>query len=186
MDSFLIWLLALAALALAFGPILYFLPSKKDRRLAALRTEARRLGLQVELRPVPKLDAGANERVTAGGRQRSPTHPSVCYWLALPLATAPLDPWRLLRGPSGWVADAELPPPEDLAARLLPLFDPLPEDAVAVEHRNRSLGCCWLERFPAGTETVASLKAALMDIAKALAAWGEQAFQGERAGERIG
>lgn len=186
MDSFLIWLLALAALALAFGPILYFLPSKKDRRLAALRTEARRLGLQVELRPVPKLDAGANERVTAGGRQRSPTHPSVCYWLALPLATAPLGSWRLLRGPSGWVADAELPPPADLAARLLPLFDPLPEDAVAVEHRNRSLGCCWLERSPAGTETVASLKAALMDIAKALAAWGEQAFQGEQAGERIG
>ena len=186
MGNFLIWLLALAALALAFGPILYFLPSKKDRRLAALRTEARRLGLQVELRPVPKQDAGADERVTAGGRRRSPTHPSVCYWLALPLATAPLDPWRLLRGPSGWVADAELPPPADLAARLLPLFDPLPEDAVAVEHRNRSLGCCWLERFPAGTETVASLKAALTDIAKTLAAWGEQAFQGEQAGERIG
>ena len=177
MDNFLIWLLVLAALAVAFGPILCFLPSKKDRRLARLRAEARRLGLQVELRPAPKLDASADERVTAGGRRRSPTHPSVCYWLALPPAAAAPEPWRLLRGPAGWVADADLPPPADLATRLLPLLEPLPEDAVALEHRSRSLGCCWLESFPAGAETAACLKAALTAIAKALAAWNAQAFQ---------
>lgn len=183
MNDLLIWLLVLAALALAFGPILCFLPSKKDRRLAALRAEARRQGLRVELQPVPKLDAGADERVTAGGRQRSPTHPSVCYWLALPPAIEPLDPWRLLRGPGGWAADADRPPPPpDLAVRLLPLFDKLPDDAVAVEQRGQSLGCCWLESFPAGIETVASLKAALADMAKELAPWEGQAFQSEPRG----
>lgn len=182
MENLLIWLLVLAALALAFGPILLFLPSGKDRRLAALRAEARRQGLRVELRPVPKLAAGADERVTAGGRQRSPMHPSVCYWLALPLAAEPLDPWRLLRGPRGWAADADRPPPPDLTVRLQPLFGKLPDDAVAVEQRGQSLGCCWLESFPAGSETVASLKAALTDIAKELAPWHGQACRSERTG----
>ena len=230
MDDFGIWLIIVAALAVVVGPVFVLLPSKKERRLAALRTEARRLGLSVELRPVPNLGADLEERVSAGGRARTPMHPSVRY--ALPLAleidrrpekspdrspsvgatqaeqttpatssvstigpyspsaktsagqtttvasSAPVsdaaDNWRLLRGPAGWVADAEAPPPTELAAQLLPLLDQLPDDAVALDRLGRSLGCCWLESFPAQADSVADLKTALTAIAKAVAAWETQ------------
>ena len=202
-GDFWIWLIVFAALAVALGPVFVLLPSKKERRLAALRAEARRLGLSVELQPVPKLGADLEERVTAGGRTRAPMHRSVRY--ALPLAlesrhrpaketdaapaastaqaeepvTAPAsaptaaaaDNWRLLRGPAGWVADAKAPPAEGLTAHLLPLLDQLPDDAVALDRQGRSLGCCWLETFPAQADSVANLKAALTEIAKVAEAW---------------
>lgn len=202
-DDFGIWLIIVGALAVVVGPVFVLLPSKKERRLAALRTEARRLGLSVELRPVPNLGADLGERVSAGGRARTPMHPSVRYALPLALETghrpdkrpdrsppvgsaqaqqtnqtassAPIsdaaDNWRLLRGPAGWVADAEAPPSSELAAQLMQLLDQLPADAVALDRQGRSLGCCWLESFPAQADSVADLKAALTAIAKAVTAW---------------
>ncbi len=208
MENLWVWLVVLAVLAVAFGPIFHLMPSRKDRRLAILRAAARRQGLSVELRPVPKLGADMPERVTAGGRIRTPMHPSVRY--ALPLALEPPKPppaevdfpaseadaaaaqgdaaaqpfqqapatqsWRLLHGPAGWTADADVPPPSALATQLLPLLDRLPDDAVAVDRQGRSLGCCWLERFPAQAGTVTELKAALTEVAKAVAAWEAEAF----------
>ena len=188
MDNLLIWLVILAVLAVAFGPVFFLLPSKRERRLAALRTQARRLGLSVELQPVPKLGADLGERVTAGGRIRKPMHPSVRYAAPLALelqrhpaaaaemppssaAPGPADDWRLLRGPTGWLSDVDAPPPEGLAAQLLPLLAQLPEDAVAVDRQGRSLGCCWLESFPAQVDSVAGIKAALAEIAKTVGAW---------------
>ena len=205
-DDFWIWLIVVAALALVVGPVFVLLPSKKERRLAALRAEARRLGLSVELRPVPNLSAGLEERVTAGGRARTPMHPSVRYALPLVLeagrrpkkspdrspsagtaqaeqtttatSSAPAsdaaDNWRLLRGQAGWVTDAEAPPPDELMAQLMQLLDQLPDDAVALDRQGRSLGCCWLESFPAQAASVVALKAALTAIAKAVGAWETQ------------
>ena len=203
MDNLLIWLIISAVLGVAFGPVLLLLPSRRERRLAALRAEARRLGLSVELRPVPKLGADLDERVTAGGRIRTAMHPSVRYAMPLP-AAAPSRPtdegavpppqrnaqeeqgaqppalgstfgttdhWRLLRGPAGWVADADAPPPHGLATQLAPLFGQLPADAVAVDRQGLSLGCCWLESPPARADSVVGLKATLAEIAKAVAAW---------------
>lgn len=194
MDNLLIWLVILAVLAVAFGPVFFLLPSKRERRLAALRTQARRLGLSVELQPVPKLGADLGEQVTAGGRIRKPMHPSVRYAVPLALelqrhpahaaeaaemppssaAPGPTDDWRLLRGPTGWLSDVDAPPPEGLAAQLLPLLAQLPEDAVAVDRQGRSLGCCWLESFPAQVDSVAGIKAALAEIAKTVGAWEAQ------------
>lgn len=209
MDNLLIWLIILAVLGVAFGPVLLLLPSRRERRLAALRAEARRLGLSVELRPVPKLDADLGERVTAAGRIRAAMHPSVRYAMPLPAApnrptdavavppqqgspqgeeaAQPLaqgltsrmtDNWRLLRGPAGWVADADAPPPHGLATQLAPLFGQLPEDAVAIDRQGGSLGCCWLESPPAQADSVARLQARLAEIAKAVAAWEAEAANG--------
>ena len=213
MDNLLIWLIILAVLGVAFGPVFLLLPGRRERRLAALRAEARRLGLSVELRPVPKLGADPGERVTAGGRIRTAMHPSVRYALPLPAASPcrradenavpppqgnaqgeeaaqPLaqgltsrttDNWRLLRGPAGWVADADAPPPHGLATQLGSLFGQLPEDAVAVDRQGRSLGCCWLESPPAQADSVVRLQAALAEIAKAVAAWDAEASAGQSA-----
>ena len=163
------WIVIFLVFAVAFGPLLYLLPTRKDRRLAAMRGEARRQGLTVELKPVRKLEATADERVSAGGRTRSPTHKSIAYGLPLHPALKHVGPWRLLRSVSDrWVFDDEFPVPGDagLLPALLPYFSKLPPDTVAVECVRREISCYWLERFPADGEAVKSLK-------KTLAALGE-------------
>ncbi len=177
MGDLTVWLIIFGVLALAFGPVVHLMPSKKDRRLAKLREEARRQGLVVELKPVRKLAAAAKERVTAGGRIRVPEHPSVCYSLPLGKALDAVQPWRLLKGPTGWVADEGLAPVSGLAAELLPLFNGLPHDAVAIDYHGHSVGCYWLERFPAGAEIVVGLKATLVEIGDQLASFNAQVLR---------
>jgi hypothetical protein len=66
------WLIIGLILLAAFGPVLWLVPSRKDRHLSALREQARLEGLVVELRRLPKLQPSAHERVTAGGRVKKP------------------------------------------------------------------------------------------------------------------
>ncbi len=170
MENIWPWLIIFAVLAVAVGPAMALLPSRKDRRLAALRAEARRLGLQVQLLPVRWLDAPADALVTAGGRKRTPMHASVCYALPVAQRLQGMAPWRLLRGREGWLPDREiggdgeraLPP--GLIARLAPLCGRLPQDTVAIDFTGQTLGCCWLERFPADAGTAADVKAALLRL----------------------
>ncbi len=169
----LVWIIIVLVLAIAFGPVLYLLPTRKDRRLAAMRLEARRQGLVVELAPVRKLEADADERVSAGGVRRSPVYDSLRY--ALPLGATPprMRAWRLLRSArSGWVFDMELAPPPgpELLAEILPYTRGLPDDAVALEWDGTALACYWLERFPANGDTVKALKTSLAGVGARLAA----------------
>ena len=57
-----VWIIIIVVLLVAFGPVLYLLPTKKDRRLAALRQQARLVGFVVELKPVRKLNPDARDR----------------------------------------------------------------------------------------------------------------------------
>ena len=50
------WLLIILVLVVAFGPVLWLVPSKRDKRLSALRSRARAEGLIVEMRRIPKPD----------------------------------------------------------------------------------------------------------------------------------
>ena len=170
MDGIWIGIIIVGILIVAFGPILYVLPSKKDRRLAALRAEARRLGLTVELKPVRNPDAAANERVTAGGRARQPMHASARYALTLDRTPSVPPPWRLLRSAGGWMADDGMDPPAGWLAELRPHFDGMPDDVVAVDFSGRDLGCYWLERPTPETGAVAKLKDALASIGSQVAA----------------
>ena len=170
MDGIWIGVIIVGVLIVAFGPILYVLPSKKDRRLAALRAQARQLGLTVELKPVRNPDAAAEDRVTAGGRSRTPMHASARYALALDQMPGPAPPWRLLRAARGWIADEGTALPAGWLGQLLPLIDTLPDDVVAVDFGGRSVGCYWLERPTPETDAVAKLKGALASIGSQLAA----------------
>lgn len=190
MESIWPWLIIVAVLAVAAAPAMALLPSRKDRRLAGLRAEARRLGLQVQLLPVRRLDAPADALVTAGGRVRRPMHPSVCYALPVAQRLEGMAPWRLLRSGDGWLPDREMGEdgertlPPELAARLAPLCGLLPQDAVAIDFTGQALGCCWLERFPANTGTVADVKAALARLLAEVSAFaaGRSAVEAGRAG----
>ena len=171
------WIIILLALGLVIGPVLYLMPTRKDRRLAVIRLEARRCGLVVELRSVRNLDARAEELVSPGGERRIPVHASVSYAMPLRARLEHLRPWRLLRSErTGWQLDTErdAPPDPDMLLKLRPLLPGLPEDAVALELESGRLACCWLERFPADGDTVRALKAALVAIGEELIAFDEE------------
>jgi len=87
-----VWLIILAVLALAVGPILYLLPSAQDRFLAGLRQHARQLGFSMQLQRLGKLNPTAEERVSASGQQRAPVVECMRYqWLVREPIHAPLD-----------------------------------------------------------------------------------------------
>jgi hypothetical protein len=87
-----VWLIIVAVLALAVGPIFYLLPSAQDRFLAGLRQHARQLGFSMQLQRLAKLNPTAAERVSASGQQRAPVVECMCYqWLIREPIHAPLD-----------------------------------------------------------------------------------------------
>ena len=169
-DGIWVGAIIVGVLIVAFGPILYLLPSRKDRRLAALRAQARRLGLTVELKPVRNPDAAAAERVTAGGQLRAAKHASARYALALDRMPGAAPPWRLLRSARGWIADEGTALPAGWLGPLRPLIETLPDDVVAVDFDGRSVGCYWLERPASTTDAVVGLKGSLASIGGQLAA----------------
>ena len=87
-----VWLIIIAALALAIGPIFYLLPNAQDRFLAGLRQHARQLGFSMQLYSLDKLDPTAEERVMASGRQLNPVVECMCYqWMLREPLNAPPD-----------------------------------------------------------------------------------------------
>lgn len=177
-----VWIIIVGVLLVAFGPVLYLLPTKKDRRLAALRQHARLLGFVVELQPIRKLNPDARDRVTAGGQLRTPQHSSVAYTLGLRSRFEHLQPWRLLKGAGttapleGWVLDQDAFENSDLdyLQAFQPLFAGLPSDTVAVALGRRTLTCYWLEKYPADAATVDALHSVMVELGERLAVREEQ------------
>ena len=87
-----VWLIIVAVLALAVGPIVYLFPSAQDRFLAGLRQHARQLGFSMQLQRLAKLNPTAAERVSASGQRRAPVVECMRYqWLIREPVHAPLD-----------------------------------------------------------------------------------------------
>jgi hypothetical protein len=172
------WLIIGVILLAAFGPVLWLVPSKRDRRLSALRQRALHEGLVVELRRLPKLDAAAEDRVSAGGKVRDPLIECMAYSRTLPRRLRVLTGWRVLRHPAqdefgdipfGWVIDPTLRGVRAQAARevealvgwLAQWLEELPEDVIGVEMSVTAISVYWLEKAPGNEATVAQLGALL-------------------------
>ncbi len=166
------WVIIGLILLAAFGPVLWLVPSKRDRHLSALREQARREGLVVELRRVPKLNPRPEERVTAGGRIKLPMVECTAYTHTLTRRLAMLPSWRLLRGEDrpqarpGWEFDPDFKATgvafDASLESLDDLFDGLPGDVIGVELSSRALILYWLESRGAKRSTVTALSALLM------------------------
>ena len=148
------WLIVGGLLILAFAPILWLMPTKRDRQLVKLRQQARREGLMVEVTAVPKRGAGPEERVGADGVERDATRPCCAYRLlaSRPWRGAPC--WFLLRdqngaGPvAGWVAhpDVQLPGVDaGYWAAVGRVFDGLDDQCVGMEVTGSAASWYWLE-----------------------------------------
>ncbi|MEM9624471.1 MAG: hypothetical protein AAF993_22715, partial [Pseudomonadota bacterium] len=77
------WLILILVLAMVIGPVMYLVPSARDKRLAELRSQARIAGLGVKLSTLPKLDPSADERVSAGGVIKEAANSCVAYQLPI-------------------------------------------------------------------------------------------------------
>jgi len=173
------WLIIVIVLLAAFGPILWLLPSRRDRRLAAMRQTARQEGLVVQLVRIPKTNPSAEDRVSAGGQIRDPVRECASYALPFTTKLKLLPGFRLLRaegaddGPRpGWIydprpdlRDPRLPP---TLARVEPLLAALPDDAAGVELTPRSVALFWLEGADSTAADVTNLAARLKETAARL------------------
>ena len=147
-----VWLLVVLVVALAIGPILMLRPKPRERTVAALRTAARAAGLTVSVARVPHLGASAEDRVSAGGRDREPTIECASYRLLAPGGLEDAPQWTLYRSERenrylpGWTT---LTPPRRLPAqpeayweRLAAIIEALPGGCVGVEAN--ADGIAWL------------------------------------------
>ncbi|MCB1682995.1 MAG: hypothetical protein R3E82_07360 [Pseudomonadales bacterium] len=181
------WIVIAVVVLAAFGPVLWILPSRKDRRLAALRAKAREEGLVVDLRSLPKRNAAAHERVSAAGQVRDPVVEVAAYTQGLERKLRNLPVWRLQRGEEegetgnapreGWIY-LDRPTGKAHVAAMLELADPLlaalPADVLALEVAPRSLLIYWLEGREAGPEQVGELAARLREFGARLLALDER------------
>ncbi len=164
----------------AFGPLFWLVPSKRERRLAAMRLQARRDGLTVEMRRFPKLDVAPEERVSAGGQPLTPLRESAVYLHPLAPRLRLLPVWRVLRGSDGlpawpgWVFERATKPDSPVLPRVLAglavVVAALPQDVVALECESRGLGAYWLESPGTGPPQVTELAARLEAGARVLEA----------------
>ena len=179
----LIWLIIIVVLTIAIGPILYLLPTAKDKRLAGLRETARQLGLHVKITFLPKLDPRAAERVNSAGAERMTT--IACAGYQLPVGKR-LDAsgFVLRRLPSastrlvhevikGWgTLDSkerdQLRGRTALLGMLAQIVSKLPQDALGLGYDDRSVVCYWTEASGADEATVAGLRELLQTLADAL------------------
>lgn len=173
-----VWVVIVLVFLVAFGPILWLMPSKRDKRLSALRQQAYRQGMRVEMRRLPKQDPSAEERVSPGGRERDLTREYAAYIHPLGRRLRMLPRWRVLRGSDGlaalpgWIfAPGSKPDHPRLDAALAvvaPVLEAMPEDVLAVECESQSVAGYWTEAPGTTPDRVQDLGQRLEDAARHL------------------
>ena len=94
-----VWIIVGVILIAAFGPIFYLRPSPRDKQVAKARAAARQGGLIVEMGRLPKLDATAPEKVSAGGVARDASFEVATYRLRLPRSAVEPPIWKMVKCP---------------------------------------------------------------------------------------
>ena len=83
------WFIILLALGVAIGPILYLMPSDRDRYLTSLRAVARKLGYTVQLDKVLKLTRRTTNVILPGAvcaNRLYPVRATNCLWVSRSIA----------------------------------------------------------------------------------------------------
>ncbi|WP_372860547.1 hypothetical protein [Spongiibacter sp.] len=127
------WVIATAVLAFMLAPILWIIPSPRQRRQVQLRERARELGVAVQIMVLPQ---NRRQRVRREAEQNG-----LAYSMNLPKSRAG-ERWRW------WLDGAEddVPaPPLERERQLAALRDRLPTDAIVVEAGERRIRIFWRE-----------------------------------------
>ncbi len=181
-SDFMTWLIIILVLALAIGPVLYILPSAKDKRLSALRLAARQQGFMVHLTSVVKLDPTAQERVSPGGVALTAKRSCAVYQMPMGSRLRDLEAFKVLRLPQsptvpvhevheGWCLDPSVPElgwTQFVTRGNVPgLFERakgLPDDVIGITVDPRFVGCLWGEGDTAEGEGLERISLFLKDF----------------------
>ena len=185
------WIVIVVVLLVAFGPIFWLVPSKKDQRLNRFRARARQEGLVVEIRNLPKPDPEPHERVSAGGVVRIPVIQCATYSLRFVRKLRYLPVWRIVRKASdrpdplpAWSYDERPGTGEDrrhleeMLTLVGPFLERLPADVIALQVSRDAVVLYWLEA-PANTEDTVSVVAGLLRDFEAAAGALEAAIEAQ-------
>ena len=168
------WVIVALVLIGVVGPLFWMLPSQRERQVGALRAAARGVGLLVELASVPKPDASAHERVSAGGVARDAKIRCAAYRLLFPKAQPDAPRWFLLKTAAqggagvggapvaGWAlreTAANTPESSEYWRQVGVIVNELPGDCVGVEADAGQVAWYGRERF--GDQTVDAAVAAV-------------------------
>ena len=165
------WFIIFLALGVAIGPMLYLMPTDRDRHIAGLRALAKKMGYTIQLDKVAKLDADDQERVTAGGGVRHPAIACARYQLPLGVTLNQLPPLTLMRIPRRLTMPIERLTDEwgillnepaqqkglaqwrhlsPVIAETTAILQQLPDDVLGVHFDKRSLAAFWMEKNTVG------------------------------------
>lgn len=154
------WIIIVGLFLLAFVPLLYAIPSARERRQAKLRKQAMRDGIKVEIMFIPKLSADASEMVNTAGKLMEPKIECAAYQLLL---SKRLDLPRLLflktfveNQQSIYVAFKDWGVRSETEFRYLKEYpelieliesnvEQLPEDVLAFELASQKISVLWKE-----------------------------------------
>lgn len=168
------WVIVALVLIGVIGPLFWMLPSQRERQVGALRGAARGAGLLVELASVPKPNASAHERVSAGGVARDAKIRCAAYRLLFPKAQPDAPRWFLLKTAAqggagvggalvaGWAlreAAANTSKSPEYWRQVGVILNELPGDCVAVEADAGQVA--WYGRERLGDRTVDAIVADL-------------------------
>jgi hypothetical protein len=183
------WIIIIGVFILAAGPLFYLMPTAKDKRLTALRSDARKLGFTIQLDGLLKLDPTPDERVTAGGQTRNTKTQCMRYQLALGQSLNHLSAITLQRIPAhptvpvtviidGWglpADEASLTKMRDqtlaawqrqsqLLALLHGALQQMPVDVLGISIDGRSLGAFWREQRTDPSDSITTIAAEPLNV----------------------
>ncbi len=154
------WVIIVVALVAAFGPLLWMMPSRSDRRLSKMRTRARSHGIQVEITQIEDLAAEPHERVNAAGVKLEPKVMCAAYRLGMRQLARAAPHWKILRKPAanpdvnggpipGWIWATQ--PVADPAywKQVGGVLREVPPDTLACAADASEVSCWWRERATA-------------------------------------
>ena len=169
------WLIIIVALFAAFGPLLWMMPSRADRRLAKMRARARTHGIHVEITKLDDLDAEPQARVTSGGVKLEPKVMCAAYRLGMRRLARAAPQWKILRksgandGPiDGWIWATRPAGDSTYWQEVGEVLRALPSDALACATDASEVTCWWRERTTAedAETSVDRLHAVLQNLAE--------------------
>lgn len=169
------WLIIVVALFAAFGPLLWMMPSRADRRLAKMRSRARSHGIHVEITQLDDLAAEPHARVSAGGVKLDPKVMCAAYRLGMRRLARAAPQWKIQRKPDandgpidGWVWASRLAGDPAYWEEVSKVLRALPPDALACATDASEVTCWWRERTTAedAEASVDRLHVALQNLAE--------------------
>ena len=177
------WLIIILIMAALIGPVVYLMPTKRERRQSKARLLARKVGMRVSVETLPDFSVEREEFVSPSGIVRSPTVESTVYRLRLDKPDERASTWIIYKSKN--VVVGYVPSPltggvwEGLGEDTLPIMDnywerlekammELPEKCLALEVTNEFVA--WKGKEAFGNQSpdlyVERMKKTLSDIAK--------------------